>query len=217
MVMNLKKAALFAIIGMSSSFIVRTLGTLSPKIFINLPLVRVAIMVHLLASLTLVFFFISFYSVHVQTKKQPLKNAAMLAVIGSSVPLLLHIKSLLLVFDAHMLPLLFMYHHIDAVVPLVSSIAILLFFIIYYREMPHKEGPRLKKAARSAIIGFSVFASLQAFVLFNYLYSGQLRWLSHLSRNIALGFMPIVLFAFIAVLYFFFTFYRTYEPSRRLE
>jgi len=73
--MNLKKLTLLAIIGIIYIFNFRTIGTLIPSIFRNPQVVKIAGILSLLATLTLVFFFISFYRDYVQSepdyKKHP--------------------------------------------------------------------------------------------------------------------------------------------------
>lgn len=206
--MHLKKASLLTIIGISCSFTVRTVGTLFPQIFRNLLIVQVSVVVHFISTLALVYFFLSFYRVYLQEEQRTLKRAAMWSIVGSCASLLLHIKSAFIVFGVNVLPLFFMHHHIDAIVPLVSSTAVLIFFIIYHSEMLHQERARLGKSTKSAIIGFSLYVSLHTIVLLNYLYSRKFSWLSQFSKDIALGTLIILAFAFIAVLYFFLTFYR---------
>jgi len=215
--MHLKKASLLTIIGLSCSFAIRTSGTLFPHIFRNLLIVHISVVVHLCASLALIYFFLSFYRFYLHEEQRTLKMVAMLAVAGSFASLALHIKHTFIVFNVSVLPLFFMHHSIDAIVPLVSSTTVVLFFIIYHREMPHQERERLGESAKSAIIGFSLYTSIHAIVLFNYLSFRELRWISQFSNNIALGILIILAFAFIAVFYFFLTFYRFINEVISLE
>ena len=211
--MSLKWATLLAIIGIVCSFLIRTAGTLLPHIFKNIHIVRMTIGSHLFASFTLVIFFVSFYESYTQKEQQTLRRACFLAIIGSLAALFLHIKILFLVFEQHIFPLFLMHHHIDVILPLVSSITVILFFVIFQKEMRHGERKRLRKATRSAVTGFSVFAILQTTVLINYLSSGEFRWLQHFSRKVSIGTIPVMAFAILAVLYFFLSFYRFVEVS----
>lgn len=61
--MRLKRATLLAIIGISYAFVLRTIGTFLPDIFRNLIVVQFTQIMAFLASLTIVFFFISFLRV----------------------------------------------------------------------------------------------------------------------------------------------------------
>lgn len=211
--MSLKWATLLAITGFVCSFLIRTVGTLLPHIFKNIHIAQMAIGIHLFASFALVIFFLSFYEHYTQKKQQILRRACFLAIIGSLAALFLHIKILFLVFGQHIFPLFLMHHHIDAILPLVSSITVILFFMIFQKEMRHGERKRLGKATRSAVIGFSVFAILQTTVLINYLSSSEFRWLEHFPRKVAIGTIPVMAFAILAVLYFFLSFYRFVEVS----
>lgn len=206
--MSLKCATLLAIIGFVCSFLIRTVATLLPHIFKNIHIVQMGIGIHLFARFTLVFFFFSFYERYTQKEQQRLRRACFLAIIGSIAALFLHIKILFLVYEQHIFPLFLMHHHIDAILPLVSSITAILFFMIFQKEMRQGERKRLGKATRSAVIGFSVVAILQTTVLINYLSSGEFRWLEHFSREVAIGTIPVVAFAILAVLYFCLSFYR---------
>lgn len=211
--MGLKGATLLAIIGFVCSFLMRTVGTLSPHIFKSIHIVQMGIGIHLFASFALVFFFFSFYKSYTHKEQQTLRRACFLAIIGSLAALFLHVKILFLVFEQHMFPLFLMHHHIDAILPLVSSITVILFFVISQKEMRHRDRKRLEKATRSAVVGFSVFAILQTTVLINYLSSGEFLWLEHFPRKVAIGSIPVMAFAILAVLYFFSSFYRFVKVS----
>lgn len=99
--MSLRKATLSAIIGISYTFILRTIGTLLPDIFKNLLVVQVSAIMSFLASLTIVLFFVFFYEGYVQKQQTNLKKASLLAIIGSSGVSLLHIKGILPVFNIY--------------------------------------------------------------------------------------------------------------------
>ncbi|MCK4322503.1 hypothetical protein KAX08_08325 [candidate division WOR-3 bacterium] len=207
--MRLKRATLLAIIGISYAFALRTIGTFLPDIFRNLIVVQFTQIMAFLASLTIVFFFISFYIDYVQKHQINLRNVSILAIIGTSAMSLLHIKGLLRVFNIYIFPnLVYESHYIEAIIPLVSSIFILLFFIFFHKETLRKEDIKLGKATLSAIIGSSIGTLERTFVLFNYFYSREVRWFSDLSRKIQIIFIPIFVFSFIAILYFFLSFYK---------
>jgi len=211
--MSLKRVTLLVIIGIVSSFFVRTMGTFLPFIFKNIYIVWMGIGVHLFAGLTIVVFFLLFYEHFIQAEQRALQKACILAIFGSLGALFLHIKGLSLVLEKDIFPLFFMQHHIDAILPLVSSLTVLFFFIIFRKEMGRDVRIRLDKATRLAIMGSSIIALLHAIVLINYLHSGEFRWLAYFSRKAAIGFTPILAFAMISVLYFFLSFYRFVEVA----
>lgn len=206
--MRLKKATLLAIIGISYTFALRTIGTFLPDIFGNLIVVQITQILSFLASLTIVFFFISFYKDYVEREQIKLKNASIWAIIGTSAMSLLHIKGLFIVFNVYTLSYLVKPHYIEAIIPWLSSIFILIFFIIFHKETIQKGGKKLKRATLSAIIGSAIGTLERTFVLFNYFYSREVRWFSDLSRKIQIIFIPIFAFSFIAILYFFLSFYK---------
>lgn len=206
--MRLRRATLLAIIGISYTFALRTIGTFLPDIFRNLIVVQFTQIMSFLASLTIVFFFISFYKDYVERERIKLRNISILAIIGTSAMSLLHIKGLFIVFNVYTLSYLVKSHYIEAIIPLVSSIFILLFFIFFHKETLRKGDKKLRKATLSATIGSSIGTLERTFVLFNYFYSREVRWFSDLSRKIQIIFIPIFVFSFIAILYFFLSFYK---------
>jgi hypothetical protein len=206
--MRLRRATLLAIIGISYTFALRTIGTFLPDIFRNLIVVQFTQIMSFLASLTIVFFFISFYKDYVERERIKLRNISILAIIGTSAMSLLHIKGLFIVFNVYTLSYLVKSHYIEAIIPWVSSIFILLFFIFFHKETLRKGDIKLRKATLSATIGSSIGTLERTFVLFNYFYSREVRWFSDLSRKIQIIFIPIFVFSFIAILYFFLSFYK---------
>jgi uncharacterized membrane protein len=208
---KLKYATLLAIIGISYSFLSRTIGTFLPSVFQNLLVAQASAIMSVLAGLTGVFFFISFYQEYVQKEQTRLKQTSVLAIVGSSAMLLLEVKGLLFIFNADTPSYLAKAHFIEPVVSWVSSTLILLFFIIFYKAMLHRQGTRLQKAILSAVIGSSIAAFLRTFILFNYLLSREIRWFSDLPKEAAIVFLPIFALSFITVLYFFLCFYREQE------
>jgi hypothetical protein len=205
---KLRYATLLAIIGISCSFVSRTVGTFLPAAFKNLQVAQVSVIMSILAGLTGVFFFVSFYQEYVQKEQARLKQASVLAIVGSSAMLLLEVKGLLLIFNADTSSYLAKAHFTEPVVSWVSSILILLFFIVFYEAMLYRQGTRLQKAILSAVIGSSIAAFLRTFILFNYLFFKEIRWFSDLPKKAAIIFLPIFALSFIAVLYFFLCFYK---------
>ncbi len=205
---KLKYATLLAIIGISYSFLSRTIGTFLPAAFQNLLVAQASALMSVLASLTGVFFFISFYQEYVHKEQVPLRTASVLAIVGSSAVFLLDVKGLLLVFNAATSSYLAKAHFIQPVVSWVSSILILLFFIVFYKAMLHRQGMKLQKAILSAVIGSSIAAFLRTFILFNYLLFKEIRWFADLHKEAMIVLLPIFALSFITVLYFFLCFYR---------
>lgn len=227
--MYLKKATLLAIIGISYTFILRTIGIFFPNIFRDPLIIQISVIISLLASLSIVLFFIAFYKYYIQEKQIRLKKVCILAIIGSFGMVLLQVKNILLVFNklsTHLynfspyLVKLVNSHSIDPIMPWISSIFTLIFFIIFYKETLKDKKIRdqdnnissirdngLNKAILFAIIGSSIGTLLRTFVLINYLYLRESRWFSDLSKETQVILIPIFAFSFITVLYFFLSFY----------
>jgi hypothetical protein len=202
--MNLKKATLFSIIGISYIFVSRTIATFSPDIFINLIVTRINALLSLFASLPIVFFYIYFYKDYVQEKQITLKNASLFAIIGSFAASLLFLKGILVVFNLYV----FRSDVLNVVAPWISSIFSCYFFIIFYKERPRNAPSKLRQAIFLVIIGSSISTFIRTFILFNYLCSGKFKWFWDYSREFPILLIPIFTFMFFTSFYFFSTFYQ---------
>ncbi|KPK99422.1 MAG: hypothetical protein AMJ91_07900 [candidate division Zixibacteria bacterium SM23_73_3] len=216
--MNLRKTTLLAIIGICYHFALRAVGTFSPDIFRILLVAQIAQITSMLAHLTIVLFFIFFIKDYVQKEQVELKKATGLAIVGSSAMLLVNTKGLLIiVFRTHLSPDLLWSlersNYIGVLLPWISSILILFFFISFYKETVLERKMKLRKATLSAVIGSSINALVLTFVLLNSLFLREIIHLVELSRKIAIIFIPIFVFSFVAVLYFFLTFYKEQEKK----
>ena len=206
---KLKKLTLLVVIGISYIFILKTVGSIFPGIFIGkLILVKLTNLLSFLAVLATVMFFYDFYCEYVQKEQRRLKNATILAIIGSVAMLFIHLKTLLFIFNLVISPNLFRSLHAGAVIPWVDSILILIFFIVLYKSILGKEKVRLEKAALFAIIGSCLSMFIRTVVLFYYFSYGNVMWFSDLPRNLMIIFIPIYTLGFIATIYFFLTFYK---------
>lgn len=210
--MNLKKATLLAAISISYAFLLRYMGTFLPGIFRSLPVALAVALLSLLAGLAIVLFFVLFYKEYARKGELRLQRASLLAIIGSCVVLYLNVKNLVLILEKNLSPYLVMYFlrsgPIDALIPWVSSIFILIFFIIFHQATRQEEETGLRKATLFALIGSSIASLERTFVLVNYLlYSRHMGWLTHLPTKTAIILSPIYLFSFLALLYFFVSFY----------
>ena len=206
--MSLNKATLSAMIGVSYIFISRTIGSFFPAVFRNLAAAKIAVILSLLASIAVFVFYVSFYQTYVQKGQKLLKNASLLVIIGSLAVALLYLKGLLLIYDVHIFPYPDSSRYFESIIPWISAVFFLLFFISFYRETLHKVGKSLSRAALLAIIGSSVATLLRTFVLLNHLYSRQFMWFSDLFREMPAIFLPISAFMFFTVFYFFLSFYQ---------
>jgi hypothetical protein len=206
--MNLKNATLLAIIGICYTFASRTIGTVLPGVFRNLAVAQVSGILHLLASLTAVLFFVYFFRHHVQEDETELKNGTVLALVGSSLMSLLLLKGVLPLLDRLTFGSLLGPHFIEPVVPWVSSILILLFFITFHKQTIRKRDGSLEKATLWGVVGASIGVLVRSLTVLVYLTSGAVRWVSDFPGTVIAVLFPILAFGFGATLYFFASFYK---------
>jgi hypothetical protein len=206
--MNLKNATLLAIIGLCYTFASRTIGTFVPNLFRSLPAAQVNGVLLLLASLTSVVFFVYFLRDYIEKGEAELKNGTWLALVGSSLMSLLLLKGLLPMLDEYTFHSLAGPHLVEPLVPWVSSILILLFFVVFHKRTVRKGQRKLQTATLWAVIGSLVGVLLRTFTASLYIYSTVVRWFSDFPRMMQLIFLPIFAFSFLAILYFFTSFYR---------
>lgn len=209
--MRLRKATGFTIVGICYLFVSRTAGTFFPAIFRNLAAAQISAVLSFLAILTVLFFYYTFYKDYVHKEQTELRNASLLAIIASAALLLLELKGLVLVFNLDFISFLFRSPQSAAlapVMPWVSALFFLLFFVAFRKITRTAQEARLKKAILWGIIGASISLLMRTLILVMYLYSGKIRWLSDFPGKVALLFLPITVFGFATGLYFYATFYR---------
>jgi len=214
----LKKVTLFTMIGISYIFLLRLIGTFYPQIFRkNILLVQVTGILSFLALLAMVFFFIFFLREYLTKEQIKLKNVTILALVGSIAMLLLHLKGLLAVFNVNILSFLSKLPPIDPLVPWINSILVLIFFIVFYKDILNKEQKNLKKPIFLAVVGTALTILVRSFILFKYFYSQEVRWFADLSKKLAIILIPIVVISFATIFYFFFIFYKHSGESKLRE
>lgn len=123
--------------------------------------------------------------------------------------LLLVIQRVLHVFDVTILSFLPRSRYYGLLIQWFSSIFVLLFFVVFYRETLKAELSMLRKAAISAITGSAIGVLIQTAVLLNYYSSQSTNRLFVIPRDAMILLLPIAAIAFAPVLYFFIAFYRT--------
>lgn len=207
--MDLKRATLLVIIGMCCTFVLRFLGTVVPDGLGSLFVSRVAVAVYMLSGVAVVLFFAYFHREYVRENQPDLRNAASLAAIGAAASLLIHLKGVWLVFGIRLLPGAFiMSHWMEMLFPVFGLATALYFFVILRREAVASADALVARASRFAIIGYVIFLVMQAVTILNFLATGQFRWLSEHSRTVSFAIFPFLLVGFVAILYFFVTFYK---------
>ena len=161
-----KKITGILIISFFASFIIRILGTLFPAILQNQYIAKTAIISYsFFAFMQLLFF--GYFSSYVKYRQAFLKAAGLLAIIGSSAIFLLYIKKVDLVFDINIIPHFMLNGYVDALIPLMSSLLLLLFFSTYKFALTNDEHIQLNRPILSAIIGVSIFLVLHLAVVIN--------------------------------------------------
>jgi hypothetical protein len=203
--MNVRKSTCFAILGVSYLFVLRMIGTVFPEMFKQLLIVQITGILALLAYVTLIMFFISLYSTYVRSGDTRLKQAVILAIIGSTAMFLLQIKHLLPLVHVYIFHPLMTSHHLDAIIPWVSTLFFLLFFTMFYTHTRHRDQMKLHKAVRFAIIGHSIHIVLRTIVVWNYFSSREFLWFAELSRRMPIIVIPALILSFTMILYFFFS------------
>ena len=207
--MTLKKATLLAVIAISYNFIYRAIATIFPSLFCNFIIVGIAVSLSILAAFAILLFFTSFYRDYSQNSR--LKKAAVFGIIASSALILVRIKVLMTIFDVS--PYLSLIGYIEPIILLASSILILLFFAILYREIPHALEDKLKKATFLALIGSAISIFLLAMTVFNYLCNGSLMLFAGSHSIIMIMLIGFYSFGFFASFNFFVRFYRLQEQN----
>lgn len=205
---KLKTLTLLVIVATVYMFILRTMGTILPGLFMNLTLARVTTVLNLLSSLALLFFFIFFRSEYAIDNREGLKKAAAYGITGAFAAVILDLKGIFAVFSSHFVPGSAGSRYLDAILPAVAGILIMLFFIIFYRTI---DKPALKRISLVAMIASIIAAITTVFTLFNYVLSGQFRWLSDFAVENIIVFLPIYAFVSLAFFMFFLVFHRELE------
>ncbi len=206
--MYLKKMTLILIIGIICSFSVRAFGTVFPQMFENVYMVKGTILVHFFFIMSHLFFWVFFYKEYASTKTTVLKKACLLVIIGSTAVAVLYIKYIPFVFDMKVLfPLFLMSPYVDTLVPFVSTIFQLIFFVAFKNVTESKEREVLHKPIVAIIVGISIFLSFHLIVMLNFLSANQFEWLEHMPRMVAAGTVPLLIAAVFLILYFYYRFY----------
>jgi len=202
---RLRKATLYAIIGLIYIFVSRTLGTLFPEFLVKSTIIiRFHTIISFIASLALVFFYYCFYKNYSQKHLESFRLASKSALIGAFLTSLLYLKSSLRVFQVYNIhtPIL------NIFIPLISAFLILYFYYRFYKLDTLDLYYKLRFSILLVIISFIFTILMRFFVIFNYFYGVKLEWTWNYSQIMPLIFIPIIFFAFFTHLNFFINFYK---------
>jgi len=211
--MNLKKATLFTMVGISYIFLSRTLATIMPAFFTNLQLAKTNAMLSLLASLAPLLFYYLFYKEYFSGQKESLdkrqlmlKNAALFAFIGSLAGTFLFLKEFLQIATN---PGRAAGHgYFEIIAPWLSALFALFFYYAFSRSEKQKVSKRLITATYIALTGAGLAVMIRSYLLFEFAVHGKFSWLWNLTQGNPFVFLPLYLFMFFAMFYFLWCFYR---------
>lgn len=205
--MRLKTVTLLAIISICYVFALRLVGTFFSTVFRNLLAIKITGTISLLATFSMIIFFLYFYKDYVRKEQTALKMVTVLVILVFLAGIVTQMSSVARMFEVHMSGYPVVIHSLDVIVHPLTAIFMLIFFIVFYKEIYSAEPVSLRKATLFAIIGTSVLTVLQSFVLFNYFYYLQsgIPWLYQETKIITLLMgIPIIVFSFLASVIFFY-------------
>lgn len=204
----LRKTIVFAMIGVSYLFLLRTAGTFWQQMFReNLLLVQITHALAFLAILTLVFFFASFLKDYLRKGETKFKSATVFVLIGYILMTVLYLKRLLFVFNVRSI-LSSIPYFIEPLVPWIGSLSLLVFFIAFYKNSLTESRKSVRKAVIFSIVGTAIALVIRSFTLLRYFYFRDIRWLANLPEKFRIIVIPLAFFSFITIFYFFFHFYK---------
>lgn len=206
--MHLRKITLIVIVGIICSFSIRTLGAVCPQIFKAFYMVKISILVNVLFILSHFLFWLIFYQEYASTKQTLLKRTCLLAVIGSFAVSFLYLEKIPLVFNMGVcFPVFLTNPYIHVILPFISSLFQLVFFVTFRKSMAVEEKSMLSGSVLSIIIGLSLFLLFHMIVLVSFIATREFEWLTHLPRIIAVGTVPFTIIAVLCILHFYYRFY----------
>ncbi len=201
---RLGPAAIGAITGASYIFVSRMIGTLKPDIFINLIVTRVSTVLSFIAAAAIFCFYIIFYSEFAKEEGEAVRKASFIMLISSFFVSLLFIKGILMVFDIYN----FLSPEFNLLVPFLSSLISLYFFITLYKKISRGKRSLLPQAALLAAFGSTLAIFIRAMLVYNYFAEKKFEWFWRYTQGSPLIFIPIVVFIFFTSVYFFFICYK---------
>jgi hypothetical protein len=194
--------------GLCATFVLRTAATFSTELFTSPLVAQAAVWTHLISAATMVWFFLAFLSdlsEVTSSEPPPLRRATATAAAGAAMALLVPLQTVLRISDIAPFSAFVRSPWLEPIAPLIATVAILIFFAAYRRELVKPEDARLQGATSAAMWAYALFTVLNLVVLALYMGSGELRWLTQMGPAIAWITLPLVAAGFAAVLYFYWT------------
>lgn len=218
--MNLKSATVYTIIGISYFYLVRTIGTIIPDIFRVQDIAQGVQLLSLFAALAPLVFLAYFYKDYLRSEQVLLKNITVITLIGFSLIVFLHIRELFMVFPRmssilyNFSPSLYQLVHsrqipmFGSLISWVTSIAVFLFFVVFYRETARRNQVSLKNATLIAMVGSSLALLLRTISTIVSLSAGAFPIRTLISPIIITPVLVLSLLGILSIIYFLYTFYR---------
>lgn len=206
--MNLRLATVAAMCGLCATLVLRTAATFSTQLFTSPLVAQAAVWIHLFSAVAMVWFFVAFLLEMTSQERPPLRRATATATAGAAMALLVPLQTLLRISDVAPFSAFARSPWLEPIAPLIATVAILIFFAVYRRELVRAEDARLRRAAAAAMWAYALFTVLNLCVLALYTSSGELRWLTQMGPAVAWITLPLVAAGFAAVLHFFVTLLR---------
>lgn len=206
--MNLRLATVAAMCGLCATLVIRTAATFSTQLFTSPLVAQAAVWIHLFSAVAMVWFFVAFLLEMTSQERPPLRRATATATAGAAMALLVPLQTLLRISDVAPFSAFVRSPWLEPIAPLIATVAILIFFAVYRRELVRAEDAQLRRAAAAAMWAYALFAVLNLCVLALYTSSGELRWLTQMGPAVAWITLPLVAAGFAAVLHFFVTLLR---------
>lgn len=206
--MNLRLATVAAMCGLCATLVIRTAATFSTQLFTSPLVAQAAVWIHLFSAVAMVWFFVAFLLEMTSQERPPLRRATATATAGAAMALLVPLQTLLRISDVAPFSAFVRSPWLEPIAPLIATVAILIFFAVYRRELVRAEDAQLRRAAAAAMWAYALFTVLNLCVLALYTSSGELRWLTQMGPAVAWITLPLVAAGFAAVLHFFVTLLR---------
>ena len=206
--MNLRLATVAAMCGLCATLVLRTAATFSTQLFTSPLVAQAAVWIHLFSAVAMVWFFVAFLLEMTSQERPPLRRATATATAGAAMALLVPLQTLLRISDVAPFSAFVRSPWLEPIAPLIATVAILIFFAVYRRELVRAEDAQLRRAAAAAMWAYALFTVLNLCVLALYTNSGELRWLTQMGPAVAWITLPLVAAGFAAVLHFFVTLLR---------
>lgn len=217
--MNLKQASLAAFCGLAYKFLLKFTGTVFPELFHHPAVAQSAQVLSLTASLTIPLFLSVFLQKFIRPEHRYLKAAGIAAMFGAAGMVVLHIKGLFMITSGLQVWLydvspgmlvLVRSNSLSVWLPWLSTASFVIFLAVLYRELD--EGlAALKKPVVWAGMGTFCGFLIVSFIAVWQLSGGRDNPALSASLPLQYIFVPVFIFQSVAVLYFFYAFYRAHN------